>query len=161
MWKTFAVFALLGGTLEMLGALLSPWLGPQRLDPLYVAIDLCLLFAVLGLYLPQHERLGRIGLVGFCLMLGGFALIAGPEAPLLGVAVYGIGQPIVGLGILLLAGVLWQRQPQHRLVYALLLLSVLVGALAMLGVAATHLAALSGLLLGAGFFFQGWRQLRG
>lgn len=160
MWKTLAVLALLGGSLEMLGALLSPWLGPQRLDPLYVAIDLCLVFAVLGLYLPEHERLGRVGLVGFCLSLGGFALIAGPEAPLFGVGVYWIGKPIVGLGIFLLASVLWQRHPPQRQVCALLLGSIVVGAVAMLGLAPGHLTSVSGLLLGAGFFLQGWRQLR-
>lgn len=160
MWKTFAVFALLGGVLEMLAAVLSPWLGSQRLDPLYVAIDLCLVFAVLGLYLPEHTRLGRFGVVGFCLTLGGFALIAGPEAPLLGVGVYWIGKPVVGLGILLLAGVLWQRHPQQRRVCSLLLASVLVGAVAMLGVLPVILTSASGLLLGAGFCLQGWRQIR-
>jgi hypothetical protein len=161
MWKTFAVFALLAGVLEGIGALLSPWLGWQRLDPLYVLIDLCMVFAVLGLYLPEYERLGRIGLVGFCLTLGGFALIAGPEAPLFGVAVYSIGKPIVGLGLLLLAGALWQRHPSQRWVSGLLLGSLLVGAGAMLGLAPSYLTMLSGLLLGAGFCLQGWRQLRG
>jgi hypothetical protein len=160
MEKTLGGFALLGGLLEMLGALLSPWLGPQPLEPLYVATDLCLVFAVLGLYLPHQQLVGRLGLLGFCLALGGFALIAGPEAPLLGFSAYWLGKPVIGLGILLLAGVLWQCAPQSRWVSGLLLLSVLVGGLAMLGLAMTLLVLLSGLLFGAGFFILGWRQLR-
>ncbi len=161
MEKTLGGFALLGGLLEILGALLSPWLGPQPLEPLYVATDLCLVFAVLGLYLPHQQRVGRLGLLGFCLALGGFALIAGPEAPLLGISAYWLGKPVIGLGILLLVGVLWQRAPQSRWVSGLLLLAVLVGGLALLGVATGYLTLLSGVLLGAGFFIQGWRQVRG
>jgi len=62
---------------------------------------------------------------------------------------------------LLLAGVLWQRAPQSRWVSGLLLLSVLVGGLALFGVALVQLTLLSGLLFGAGFVIQGWRQVRG
>ena len=160
MWKTFAGLALLGGSLEILGALLSPWFSPVQLEPLYVATDLSLLFGLLALYLPVQERLGRLGLLGFCLSLGGFGLIAGPEAPLFGISAYWLGKPIIGVGILLLAGRLWQRQAQSRLVAGLLLLSVLVGALAMLGLAAALLVVLSGLLFGSGFFFLGLRLLR-
>lgn len=161
MGKTLGGFALLGGSLSMLGALLSLRFGGMQLEPLYVANDLCLTFAVLGLYLPQQAVVGRLGLLGFCLMLGGFALIAGPEAPLLGISAYWLGKPVIGVGILLLCGVLWQRQPQTRLVSGLLLLSVLIGGLAMLGVASRYLASLSGLMLGLGFVVQGWRQVRG
>ena len=159
MWKTLAAFAVLGGCLEILGIISLWWVAPAQLEPLYVAIDLCFLFAVLSLYLPAQEQVGRVGLLGFCLALGGFGLIAGPEADLLGVSAYVLGKPLIGVGLLLLCIRLLQCQPAYPLVPGLLLTSVLVGAVAMLPSGFGHyLGLLSGLLLGAGFLFHGLGQ---
>ena len=159
MWKTLAAFAVLGGLLEILNVVLSFWVSSAQLDPLYVAIDLCFLFGVLSLYLPVQALVGRVGLLGFCLALAGFGLIAGPEADLLGVSVYLLGKPMIGLGLLLLCGQTFIQQPAHRLVPGVLLASVLVGSLAMLvGGAPNYLGLLSSTLLGAGFIFHGLGQ---
>ena len=83
--------AVAGGGLRIVSALIpwapaSPWL-----ETLYGAIDICLLFGLIAVYLHAAERIGLTGLVFFIVSLAADASIVGPDAVMFGIDFYSVG----------------------------------------------------------------------
>ena len=58
-------FAVIAGLLGILAGLRLIDKNPNLAELLYVAIDLCSLFAILGWHLHQQNKVGSVGLAGF------------------------------------------------------------------------------------------------
>ena len=93
-------FAVIAGLLGILAGLRLIDKNPNLAELLYVAIDLCSLFAILGWHLHQQNKVGSVGLAGFFLAFTGTGFIAGPSAKIFGFTAYSLGIPVVALGLL-------------------------------------------------------------
>lgn len=98
-----ALLAILGGLLRI-AAVFIPW-SPDSppLEALYLAIDLALLFGLMGVYLAHHRRLGVPGLAGFAIASAGLVLIARPDQVKFGFDSYYMGVLIIAIGLALLS----------------------------------------------------------
>ena len=80
------------------------------LEMLYLVIDLCILFGIMGVYAFQCEQSGRWGVVGFLLAVSGTAFVTGPDGRLGGVNVYDAGALVLGTGLCFLAIGSWRAR---------------------------------------------------
>ena len=83
--------AVAGGGMRIVSAFIpwapaSPWL-----ETLYGAIDICLLFGLIAVYLHAATRVGLVGLVFFIVSLVADASIVGPDAAMFGIDFYSVG----------------------------------------------------------------------
>ena len=79
------------------GASFFPFGEPTDVQELlYLAIDLSILFGLLGIYAYQNADAGRVGFVGFVLAIAGTAMITGPDGTLGGVQEYVVGVLLIG-----------------------------------------------------------------
>ena len=97
-----AAAALAAGTLRIVTTLVGPH-GGDASELLYLSVDLCLVFAIPGIYLSRHAQLGLAGFVGFLLALAGAASLVGPDGTLFGIDMYRLGGLVLMLGLGLLA----------------------------------------------------------
>lgn len=149
-----ALLAIVGGLLRV-AAVFAPWPPDNTpLAALYLAIDLALLFGLMGVYLANHRRLGILGLAGFAIAAAGLALIAGPDQVKSGHDSYYRGVLIIagGLGVL---SIQLLRQRIMVLAAASWLASIACGAVgAALGYPAKGFIV-AGVLFGLGFVVAG------
>jgi hypothetical protein len=153
------VAAIAAGTLHGVTALI-PAAQTPAIHLAYLAIDLLLLLAVVGLFTFQREQTGGWGALGTLLALVGAGLLIiddlfSPTFALYPIAsvVFALGLGVFALGLGVMACCAWIARTLPRWIPALWL--AIVGALS-LGVAALQpLIVLSGLLLAAGFVGAG------
>jgi hypothetical protein len=100
--KLSGVAAFAAGALRIVATLVSIRSGDAR-ELLYLSVDLCLVFAIPGIYLSRHAQLGLTGFVGFVLALAGAASLVGPDGTLFGIDMYRLGGLVLMLGLGLLA----------------------------------------------------------
>jgi hypothetical protein len=94
--------ALAAGTLRIVATLAGTGTSDAS-ELLYLSVDLCLVFALPGIYLSRHAQLGPAGFVGFLLALAGAASLVGPDGSLYGIDMYRLGGLFLMLGLGLLA----------------------------------------------------------
>ena len=124
------------------------------LEVLYLAIDLFILFGLLGIYAHQYEESGRTGFLGFVTAVAGTAIIAGPDGQIGDLDSYGIGVLLISIGLILLAVGSWKARLLPRAVPALWIVSTVLGFVA-LGTAAAALFIAAGVAFGASFVIAG------
>lgn len=138
-----------GGGLRIVAAFIPYAPDSGRLELLYGAIDIGLLFGLLAAYLFAAEAVGAVGLAGFVVALAGLASIVGPESHAFGIDFYLLGSGIYILGLTALA----IRLVQSRALAAagwLWLVAAASGVVFALAAAAPALIV-SGVTLGLGY----------
>jgi len=153
------IAAVLGGSLRVLTSLLQLTPRPAT-EAVYLAVDLLLLFAVLGVYAHQHRTAGRVGFCGFLLATSGFASIAGPDGDIGPVSVYAAGSLAVIAGLCFLAVGIRRGPALPRAVPTLWITTTVLGAGAFLA-QSTALSAAAGVALGLAFAVVGMSMTRG
>ena len=131
------------------------------LEMLYLVIDLCILFGIMGVYAFQCEQSGRWGVVGFLLAVSGIAFITGPDGRLGGVNVYDAGALVLGTGLCFLAIGSWRAKKLPRWIPTLWVYSTVIGIAGASVESLSSLLVVSGVAFGAAFVGAGatvWSQ---
>jgi hypothetical protein len=160
--KSDTLFRLGGAAAVIAGVLRIITSFPVVADPLvrealYDIIDALLLFAVMGVYLERHQKLGYMGLASFIVAVSALSFIGGPDADPFGFSTYQQGAAALLIGLLGLSFA-WLRAGQKPLwAAAFWFLSAIAG-----GVLARFPAPFNsygftaaGVLFGAGFVAAG------
>lgn len=129
----------------------------------YTAIDVLLLFALMGIYLRRAESLGFLGLASFGVGIAALSFIGGPDADPFGFSTYEQGAAALAIAMAGLS-IAWVRANQRPLAPPLLWFASLVAAGALAALPApwpAHGFTLAGVLFAAGFVAAGldlWRS---
>ncbi len=156
LFRILGASAIAGGLMRMTASFV-PWSpGADWLEGFYFAIDVALLFGLMGIYLADRGRLGVFGFIAFAIAETGTALIVGPDAREHGIDFYQVGALVILIGLSLLGIVMLMRRAGSAIVAASWLAAAVLsvgGALSQneLGVVA------GGVSFGAGFAIAGWR----
>ncbi len=134
------------------------WLqDPVALEWFYTAIDVLLLFGLIGIYLRRTEQLGFLGVASFGVSVAALSFIGGPDADPFGFSTYEQGAATLAIGMIGMS-IAWVRAGERPLAAPLCWSgSVLaVGALSMLPAPAPSYGFMAaGVLFGAGFVSAG------
>lgn len=156
LFRILGAAAILGGGLRM-GSSFIPWDGSAAIEALAFAIDVSLLFGLMGVYLADRARLGAAGFMSFAVSEAGIASIVGPDGMVLGLDTYQLGVLVIAFGLFAFGVVMLVRRAGSAL--AALLWIGAPGA----SVAGTLINqpeagfATGGVLFGAGFVAAGVR----
>lgn len=145
--------------------ILSPWLAlpdPASREWLYAAIDVLLLFGLVGIYLSRAGKLGFLGLASFAIGGAALSFIGGPDADPFGFSTYEQGAAALALAMAGLS-MAWLRAGERPLwAPACWFGSLFVGGV--LGAAPAPFPeyglTAAGILFGAGFAAAGYELLR-
>ncbi|HYD87074.1 MAG TPA: hypothetical protein VEA80_06350 [Vitreimonas sp.] len=132
------------------------------LEWLYAAIDVLLLFGLIGVYLARAAKLGFLGLAGFAVAVASLSFIGGPDSDPFGFSTYEQGAATLAIAMVGLS-IAWVRAGERPYAPPLCWFgSVLaIGVLAALPAPGpSYGLAAAGVLFGAGFVFAGWNLLR-
>ncbi|MGH6949738.1 MAG: hypothetical protein ACREH4_02630 [Vitreimonas sp.] len=135
---------------------------PTTLQWLYTAIDVLLLFGLIGIYLARASRLAMLGLASFAVSVAALSFIGGPDADVFGFSTYEQGATTLAIGMVGLS-IAWVRVGERPFGPPLCWFgSVLAaGLLSRLPAPAPDYAFMAaGVLFGAGFVWAGWTLLR-
>ena len=161
LYRLAGVAALAGGAARIFSAL------PVRIDPialqwLYTAIDVLLLFGLMGLYLKRADKLGLLGFAGFAVGVAALSFIGGPDADVFGFSTYEEGAVTLAIAMAGLS-IAWLRARERPLSPPICWFASVVAA----GILQRLPAPLpdygfmtAGVLFGAGFALAGWDLLR-
>lgn len=139
-----------------------PLISGTSLEWLYIAIDVLLLFGLMGIYLARAGRLGLLGLASFAIAVAALSFIGGPDADPFGFSTYEQGAATLGIAMVGLS-IAWLRAGERPWSAPLcwfasvLAVGVLTGFPNPLPGAGLTLA---GVLFGAGFVSAGIDLLR-
>jgi hypothetical protein len=103
--RVLGLAAVLGGSLRIASAFI-PFAPDQAwLEALYLVVDVCLLFGLIGVYLNYRDRVGVFGFIAFAIALTGIASIVGPDGvvPAYGIDTYQLGVLVITIGLTLFA----------------------------------------------------------
>lgn len=153
-----AVGAMLGGALRIIAAFVPYDPAAAWLELLYAAIDLGLMFALIGLAVDQGERLGRLGLVPLVIAIAAIASIIGPDSRAFGIDWYMAGAGLFLAALATLSLVMLKRDVERVVAWGWLIAFGL-GCLMMVTPNPLLLAA-SGVALGASFVALGLGAMR-
>jgi hypothetical protein len=148
--------AAIAGGLARIAASFPIITDPVQREWLYTAIDILLLFGIIGIYLQRAERLGFLGLSAFIVAVAALSFIGGPDADPFGFSTYQEGATTLAIALIGLS-IAWVREGQRPLAApACWFLSVIAaGVLGMLPATAGYGLPAAGVLFGAGFVFAG------
>lgn len=135
---------------------------PTTLQWLYAAIDVLLLFGLMGVYLVRANKLAMLGLASFAVSVAALSFIGGPDADVFGFSTYEHGAATLAIGMVGLS-IAWLRAGERPLGpplcwFASILAAGLLGRLPAPLPDYAFMAA--GVLFGAGFAWAGWDLLR-
>ena len=160
--RVLGIAAILGGALRIVSAFI-PWApGQLWLEGLYLAIDLCLLFGLMGIYFAYRETLGVLGFAAFAVAETGIASIVGPDGvvPEWGVDAYQLGVATITVGLSLFAVALLATRSGAPWGPLCWLVSAVVGVGAFYSGEADIGFFAGGLFFGLGFVLAGLPLLR-
>ncbi len=127
------------------------------LEWLYTAIDVLLLFGLIGVYLARAEKLGFLGLASFAVAVAALSFIGGPDADPFGFSTYEQGAQTLAIALVGLS-IAWIRAGERPFGppacwFASVILSLIPGAssFGLIG---------AGVLFAAGFVLAGIDLLR-
>jgi len=102
--RVLGVAAALGGTLRIAAIIVPAVPQSAALEAFYVAIDLLLLFGLMGVYWAYRGQVGGFGFATFVIAEAGIASIVGPEGVTsFGIDFYWVGVVVITLGLTLFA----------------------------------------------------------
>lgn len=156
LFKLSGAMAIAGGGARIASSF--NWLqDPVALEWLYTAIDVLLLFGLMGIYLVRASKLGFLGLASFGVCVAALSFIGGPDADPFGFSTYEQGAATLAIGLVGMS-IAWVRLGERPLAAPLLwFASVLaVGLLGMLPAPVPSYGfTAAGVLFGAGFVSAG------
>ena len=152
--------AVVAGTLRILAAF-PVFHGQITLEWLYTAIDVLLLFGLMGIYLSRPGKLGFLGLASFAVAVAALAFIGGPDADPFGFSTYEQGAAALAIAMVGLS-IAWLRAGERPLAPPLLWFAsvICVGILNLAPPLSAYGFAAAGALFGLGFVFAGLALLR-
>jgi hypothetical protein len=156
--RFFSLMGLIGGLLHVLCSYTDGMEHLAWVQSIYMALDLMLMLAVVGLCQAQGQRWGLVGQIGFVLAACGLGVISGQNGQLFGVKIYDVGSPVLALGMVLVSVAQLRVRslrelPGGTLGPCLVLASVVAG-VASLALAPQFLAQMAGVLFGLAFMAQ-------
>jgi hypothetical protein len=135
---------------------------PTAQQWLYAAIDVLLLFGLMGVYLIRADKLGALGLASFAIAVAALSFIGGPDADVFGFSTYQQGAVTLAIAMVGLS-IAWLRVGERPIsAPACWFASVLAaGVLERLPAPMPDYAfMIAGVLFGAAFVLAGWDLLR-
>lgn len=160
LFRVLGVAAILGGGLRIASAFI-PWTPEQAwLEALYFAIDVFLLFGLMGVYVAHRAQLGAAGLAAFVVAEAGIASIVGPDGMAFGLDVYQLGVAAISLGLTALGVVMLIKRAGPPLAAGCWILSFLIGLGATLASQPEAGFVAGGVLFGSGFVVAGVALMR-
>jgi hypothetical protein len=112
LWVLAGIAAVVGGLIDLVGPLLYPHLAEPARQAVYVAIDVLLLFGLLGLQSAAGRAMGVTGLVGFVVAVSAILLVRSSATNVLGPATYALASSIWVVGMVVIsAAILRKRLP--------------------------------------------------
>lgn len=133
------------------------------LEWLYTAIDVLLLFGLMGVYLVRAERVGFLGLASFGIAVAALSFIGGPDADPFGFSTYQEGATALAIAMVGMS-IAWLRVGERPFAAPACWFASIIaaGVLGMLpDPLPTYGLATAGVLFGAGFVSAGFDLIRG
>jgi hypothetical protein len=162
LFRLAAIAAIAGGALRILAAFPLTQ-DPLTLEWLYTAIDVLLLFGLVGIYLARASRLGFLGLASFGVAVAALSFIGGPDADPFGFSTYQEGATTLAIAMAGLS-IAWIGARERPFSPPILWFGSVLAA-GVLGRFGDPLPAYgligAGVLFGAGFLSAGIDLLRG
>jgi len=162
LFRLAAAAAIAGGLLRILASLPLAQ-DAVTLEWLYTAIDVLLLFGLIGIYLARASRLGILGLASFAIAVAALSFIGGPDADPFGFSTYEQGAATLGIALIGLS-IAWIRGGERPLLAPLCWFASVL-AVGVLGRFPDPLPStgfiIAGALFGAGFVSAGMDLFRG
>lgn len=159
LFRVLGAAGILGGGLRI-GTSFLPWEawdGSDAIESLAFAIDIFLMFGLIGTYLSVRAQVGWFGFAAFAVALSGIASIVGPDGMMFGVNTYQLGVLIIVAGLAAFSVALLVRRAGSALAAALWIASPAVAIASTVVNQPENGFWLGGLLFGAGFVAAGWR----
>ena len=161
LYRLSGAAAIAGGAARIFSAF------PLLADPiarewLYTAIDVLLLFGLMGIYLARVKALGFLGLLSFIVGVAALSFIGGPDADPFGFSTYEQGAATLVIALIGLS-IAWLRVGERPIWAPLCWIAsaVAAGVLSALPAPLPNYAFMSaGVLFGAGFVFAGLDLVR-
>lgn len=161
LFKLSGLAAILGGMLDIFRVF------PILTDPiarewLYTAIDILLVFGLIGVYLLRAEKLALLGLASFTVTMAGLSFIGGPDADTFGFSTGEQGMAVIAIGMVGFS-IAWLRASEKPIAPPLCWFGSVVaaGALGMLPAPFPDYALKAAtILFGAGFMLAGVQLIR-
>jgi hypothetical protein len=156
--RVLGTAAILGGALRI-GSAFIPWApGQAWLELLYLAVDVLLLFGLMGIYLACRDRVGVIGFIAFAIAETGIASIVGPDGvvPAYGIDTYQLGVLVITVGLTFFAIVQLVARAGPLWAPLCWVASMLVGVGGSFGGDPETGFLIGGVLFGLGFIVAGW-----
>jgi len=144
--------AIAGGLLRAANTFAAGAVDPHTLQLLYFAIDVLLVFGLMGIYLGARQKLGLAGLAGFAVSVIGLLIVR--SGALFGG--YQTGAAVVLTGTVLL-GIAMLLHTKARTAPLLWLSSLALGIASIAAPRIFLTTALAGVAYGAGFAAAGYR----
>lgn len=154
--QVLGVFAVLGGLLRI-GSTFIPWDGSDAIETLAFAIDVCLLFGLIGVYLSVRAQVGWFGFASFAVALTGIASVVGPDGMMFGINTYQLGVLIIVAGLAAFSIAMLVRRAGSALAAALWIASPIVAIASTAANQPENGFSLGGILFGLGFVVAGLR----
>lgn len=159
LFRLAALAAIAGGLLRIVVAF-PVFTNPVTMEWLYTAIDILLLFGLIGIYLDRFERLGFLGLASFGVAVAALSFIGGPDADPFGFSTYEQGAVTLAIAMVGLA-IAWVRQGEKPLGPAFCWFGSVVcaGVMGLAPLPQSYGFIGAGVLFGAGFAWAGYALL--
>lgn len=156
LYRLSGAAAIAGGLLRIVSAF--PFTSdPVTLEWLYTAIDVLLLFGLIGIYLARAERLGFLGLASFGVAVASLSFIGGPDADTLGFSTYEQGAAALAIAMVGLS-IAWLQRGETPIWPPLCWFGsvVCVGLFNFIPAISQYGFPVAGALFGLGFALAGW-----
>jgi hypothetical protein len=158
LFRLAGLAAVIGGGLRI-AAVLPLGLSAQAAEALYDAVDILLLFGLVGIYLARAEALGFLGLASFAVGVAALSFIGGPDADPFGFSTYREGATVLAIAMAGLA-IAWISRRQRPIWPPILWFASVIAAGVLTSVAPSLSLAVAGAFFGAGFVAAGLDLLR-
>lgn len=161
LFKLSGAAAVLGGLARIFSAFPLVQNDMTR-EALYAAIDILLVFGLIGIYLARASRLGIVGFTAFVLAMAGFSFIGGPDADVFGFSTYQEGAAVIAIAMVGIS-LAWLRAREKPLAAPLCWIGsvIAVGVFNLLPAPLPSYGfAAAGALFGAGFIVAGLPLVR-
>jgi hypothetical protein len=154
-------FAALAGGALRIAAAFPLTENAVTIEWLYTAIDVLLLFGLMGIYLARATRLGFLGLASFAVAIAALSFIGGPDADPFGFSTYEQGAAALAIAMVGLS-IAWVRAGERPFAPPICWFAsvICVGVLNMIPQIAQYGFVLAGVLFGMGFMLAGLALLR-
>lgn len=125
--RACGLLAIIAGVLRIVEALLAEdFVLPILLEGIYFITDVCIMFALIGIFL-YNNKTGLLGVSGFVLLILGASILIGPSESKDGVNYHFMGIQVFSVGVVFFSIHLWFVSIISKWVPFLWITSIIVG----------------------------------